>query len=377
PGGPPHGVRVMPPEIHAFTSEASPVPYDELPVGLVVAVPTLAMLDAGVEVVVRTGWEGPCAVVAVRGNTVPGFLGSVLPASPMWIGPALAVGTVMWLAVGPVVGRVRRLTRAVEAHEHPIALDGDDELAELARAFDAAVDAREAEAAARRQREEALREFVANTAHDVRIPLTVLRGHLVALETTHDPEVVRAAIVEAHYLGALLDDLAAHARLEEPRMDGPVELEGVVERGVGRRAPLGRRAGVTLHHGTPGEPVVVAGDVTLVEQALSNLAYNAVRHNREGGNVAVTLDLEGEGFVLAVADDGPGIPAEERARIVERGFTGTTARNRDTAGEGLGLAIVARVAALHGWTLTLDDAPEGGLLACLTGAVRCPQGTGG
>lgn len=365
-GPPPHrppGPHVEPPVIEAVAD--GPLGL-QLAVGERSALPT-GLFTSAVGVAARTGWGGACDYVVVRGSTAPGFLGSVLPASPVWIAPILLVATVMWLAVGPTVRRIRKLTRDVREGAQRVALDGDDELAELSRAFDVARNALAAEVYARRTSEQALRDFVANTAHDVRIPLTVLQGHLTTLEQGSDPEALKRAMHEAHYLGALLGDLAAHARMDDDPAPVAVELADVVERVVGRHLPIARRAGIELAHGSPGEPVVVRADPTLVEQALSNLVYNAVRHNTHGGHVAVTLDVEGQGFRLAVVDDGPGVAPDELARLTERGYTGTEARGRE--GQGLGLAIVDRIARQHRWRFVLQESEQGGIEAVLSGPI--------
>ena len=112
------------------------------------------------------------------------------------------------------------------------------------------------------------------------------------------------------------------------------------------------------------------GDLTLLEQALSNLVHNAIRHNHAGGHVAITLDVDGDRFELAVRDDGPGVSHAELTRLRERGFRGEEARGRD--GQGLGLAIVSRVAERHGLTFELASPEEGGLLATLSGPTSSP-----
>lgn len=335
-----------------------------------------------VVVAARTGWGGDCEVIAVHGSTVPGFVGSVLPATPVWLGPLVLVVTVMWLSVAPVVGRLRTLTDAVHTGRRPYHMDGDDEIAELAAAFDQAAQALTDEVARRGRREQDLRDFVANTAHDVRIPLTVLQGHLARLEQGHDLEVLQQVVAETHYLGALLDDLAAHARMDGPRHDSPVDLVEVVQRVVRRHAPVARRAGIALSSGTPDEALVIPGDLTLLEQALSNLVFNAIHHHQRGGHVAVTLDTtDADGFELCVVDDGPGVPEAELARLTERGFRGSAARSRDDRGSGLGLAIVARVAERHGLVLDVrnrapstDEAGAGATgLVCTLRPAREPQ----
>lgn len=361
PPGPPRGPRVEPARIEVRA--AAPEGVGTQQVGTVQA--TGSLLDARVAVAMATGWGGACAYVVARGSTAPGFLGSVLPANPVWIAPAVLLVSVMLLAVGPTVTRIRRLTEAVRRGER-LVLEGDDEIAELSRALDTAQREAADELTARRQSERALREFVANTAHDVRVPLTVLRGHLTTLETRPSGDVLQQAVEEAHYLGALLDNLAAHARMDDRTVRTRVSLPDLVERVASRHRPLARRASIELVSGVPGEDVFADADPTLAEQALSNLVYNAVRHNRPGGHVAVVLDLDGDRFRLAVTDDGPGVPDEELGRLTERGYTSDAARGRD-AGQGLGLSIVARVAAEHGWDFTLGHAEEGGLEAVLAG----------
>jgi len=115
----------------------------------------------------------------------------------------------------------------------------------------------------------------------------------------------------------------------------------------------------------------VTADTTLLEQAVSNLVYNAVRHNRAGGHVAVILDQDGaQRFRLRVIDDGPGIAEAELKRLTERGYRGDEARTRAPSGQGLGLSIVQRVALLHDLTLTLRRSEYGGLAASLAGPLR-------
>jgi len=112
------------------------------------------------------------------------------------------------------------------------------------------------------------------------------------------------------------------------------------------------------------------GDVTLLEQAVSNLVHNAIRYNHEGGHVAVTLE-EGERgqFRLVVLDDGPGVAPEELERLVERRYRSDDARSRSLGGNGLGLAISLDVAKRHGFVLALQLEQPTGLRASLCGAL--------
>nr|WP_263429993.1 HAMP domain-containing sensor histidine kinase [Nannocystis pusilla] len=338
-----------------------------------------AWVGAEVEILVRMPWQsGPCALVLAQGSTVPGWLGAVLPPTRIWLAPLVALFAAVLLALGPIVGRIRRLTEAVRrsasaSYASPVPVDGDDEIGELARAFDAAGREVRAQLAAKDRRELALREFLANTTHDVMIPLTVLQGHLSELLAGAEQGrgALVAAMAEAHYIAAIVHNLAVMAKIdaEVPRLHRePVALDELVERVLARHRPIARRLGVELDGGVPEAPVRVAADVTLLEQAVSNVVYNAIRHNRAGGHAAVLLEhVAGDRFRLRVVDDGPGVPPAELARLAERGFRSDAARTRTPDGQGLGLHIAARVAALHGIGLAFATPPGGGLQVDFTG----------
>lgn len=120
---------------------------------------------------------------------------------------------------------------------------------------------------------------------------------------------------EVDYVVALVHNLGVAASLEagEPALTrGPVDLVALIGRVRGRHAPLARRRGVVLVSAVPAQPVVALGDVTAIEQAVNNLVHNAVRYNREGGHVALVLDVEGGG---GVCDRG----ARRRAGAARRG----------------------------------------------------------
>ena len=396
PGRPPHGHLPRPPfppavmRIYDAAGQpavlsAPPLPralQDELGSDGVAAVRGL-WPGSEVRVLVRTPWAtGPCTYVLAEGSTEPGWRDAILPASRWWLLPSVAVIVVVMLAMWPVVRRLRRLTRAVErsaadGFRAPIAVEGKDEVAELARAFAAARHEVREQLAAKDQRERALRDFLANTTHDIMIPLTVLQAHLANLrdqdraDHTIDQNALTHAMDEAHYIAALLHNLGAAAKLDAgaPALHrARVPLDRLVERICARHRPIARQLEVTLDVALPEPPLACDGDVTLLEQAVSNVVYNAIRHNRKGGHVAIILEpLPGEQFRLRVLDDGPGVPDADLARVSERGYRGDAARGRATAGQGLGLHIAHRVASVHDMTLTLGPSEFGGLQVDLVG----------
>ena len=334
----------------------------------------------GVARVVPLGADGPCAFILAR---VPPPLGQLRDRT---VGLGLVVVSVLgaaWFAAGPVIARLRRLEAGVRDsaashYEHPVAVEGRDEVAALAGAFNDAGRLVRTHVLEVQAREEALRRYVANTTHDVAIPLTVLQGHLAALDVAQEatPEArarVREAVQEAHYMASLLRNLGAATRLDAtapPDASSPVDLSALVDRVVARHRPIARTAGVELNVAVPDPPLVVPSDDTLLEQALGNLVDNAVRYNRPGGHVAVVLDRADEGFVLSVTDDGPGVTAEELAQMTTRWFRGSAARTRRPDGKGLGLAIAAESIARLGLTLAFTRPDEGGLRAEIRAAAE-------
>jgi signal transduction histidine kinase len=220
-----------------------------------------------------------------------------------------------------------------------------DEIARLARTMNAMLD-RLSEAAARQRR------FVADAAHELRTPLARIRTQLEvdgAHPATADPRATSASVLaETERLQRLVDDLLLLARSDDGaaglRGAGPVDLDDVVaEQAHGR--PLVDCSGVV--------PVQVTGDRTQLSRAVANVLDNAVRHART--RVTVTLAEVDGAAVLAVADDGPGIPAAARDAVFERFSRLDEARGVDDGGAGLGLAIARDIAVRHGGRLVLDD----------------------
>jgi len=325
------------------------------------------------QVAVRMPWsEGPCAIVLIRAKGPPAWFSRAVLMPAFLV--ALATIFVALLAAGPLVRRVRQLTEAVRGlgggSEVPIHVEGTDEIAELAGAFEQSRQTIQAQLGSLREREAALRNYIANTTHDVMLPLSVLQGHLASLQQrieageTLDQNSMVPSIEESQYLGSLLHNLNAIARLEA--IEGlahrdVLDLNRLVERVVDRLRPIAKRRHVALDVAVPEHAIQFRGDLTLLEQALGNIVQNAIRYNRSEGHVAVILEGAERAWSLQVVDDGPGIPEQERSRVMEPSYRGSEARTRHPHGMGLGLHIASDVARRHGLGLSLRDTKGGGL----------------
>jgi two-component system, OmpR family, sensor histidine kinase BaeS len=341
----------------------------------------------------RTSWPGgACSFILARGPAPPR-----LPREAGFIASALALCaallTAVWFAVGPVIRRLRSLAHAMRVsaashYEHAVPVEGADEIASLAKAFNAAGAELRAHLLTVEQREEALRSFLANTTHDVMIPLTVLQGHLSALRqrVTQDAPALRehvdAAVDEASHIGAMVHNLGAAAKLEAGdgivRRDA-VDLNALVERVVERHRPLADPRGISLAFAVPpDERVLVLGDLTLIEQAVGNVIANAVHYNQTGGHVAVSLETtrdEPRRFRLRVVDDGPGVSDEELDRLGQRHFRGRAGCACHPDGQGLGLHIARSVVERHAFELHFERPEGGGLEVRLSGLLSGTQPT--
>jgi two-component system OmpR family sensor kinase len=273
------------------------------------------------------------------------------------------LGLLIWWLVGWGLRPLGRLAKSVEART-PDLLDplpgADvpeearplvDSLNDLLGRLKAALDAQ--------------RAFVADAAHELRTPLTALQLQAQLVERARSDEERHAALGDlkeglrraTHGVRQLLtlarqEPGAAEARWLPVRL-APLARESVTEHSAlaaARRVDLG-----VLH---AGEDATVTGDADALKTLLDNLIANALRHVPEGGRVDVACGVRDGAAYLEVADDGPGIPPEERERVFDRFY-----RRGGGSGAGLGLAIVRMIAQRHGATVRLLDSDAGGLLA--------------
>jgi signal transduction histidine kinase len=205
---------------------------------------------------------------------------------------------------------------------------------------------------------EAQREFVANASHQLRTPLTGVRLRLEAImqDGGRAGEQAAKAQAELDRLSALVDDLLALAHASSADATATsVDLSDLAREAVARWREGAEAAGKRLELKADGRPIVWASpeDVTHV---LDNLIDNALRYAPAGSEVRIETGADDGRASLVVADDGPGIPQAERARVFERFYRGSTGRSAGP-GTGLGLAIVAELVRRWDGEVRLLDAP--------------------
>ena len=269
-----------------------------------------------------------------------------------------------------------QIARGDLSHRAGVPHDGT-EVGRLGAAFDTMLDQiqgafteQQAALEAKERSEDRLRRFAADASHELRTPITSIRGYadLYRAGGLEDPEALRGAMdrigTESRRMGALVDDLLLLARLDQGR---PLRQDAV------DLSRMCTDAAADLRATDPTRPVVTAvdpgifvtGDDDRLRQVVGNLLGNVVVHAPAGTPVEVVLRLDqddgaAEVADLRVVDHGPGITPEHAARVFDRFYRADPGRSRDSGGTGLGLAIAASIVAAHGGRIWHEPTPGGG-----------------
>jgi signal transduction histidine kinase len=262
----------------------------------------------------------------------------------------------IWLAAGRAVSPLQALAHAAHAITETdlsrrIPVRGNDEIAQLGRTFNGMLDRLEIAFANQK-------EFIADISHELRTPITVIRGHLETLGDDPRERREAAAVIEDELsrMSRMVDDLLLLIRAPRPDFLRPqlIDLDLLTHDVLTKAQSLGDRrwrldgTGVGL----------LRGDPQRLTQALMNLAENAVKHTKDGEVIALGSSLHGSEARLWVRDEGPGIPPSAQQRIFERfAHTGGDGRASPLSGAGLGLSIVKAIAEAHGGRVELDSRP--------------------
>jgi signal transduction histidine kinase len=327
--------------------------------------------------------ERQVGIVAVPSNPPP------VSVALRELGPTLT-----WLALGllvlgatltalfvfrPVHKRIRSLEHAARAlgegrTDVRAKESGGDEVSSLARTFNRMANDLESRATALAASDRARRQLLADVSHELMTPLSAIRGYVETLGMADVPldqdtrkRYLDIVEQETHKLEAIIGDLLDLARLEgggDRLKAEPVAVEDLFKRIADRHEPSLRDRNISLQTDVaPGTPRIL-GDAGRLEQALQNLAANAIRHTPENGIVRLSASPHESGVHVTVRDTGPGIPAEHLSRVFDR-FYKVDASRAGTAvpsGSGLGLSIVRAIIERHGGTVAAANAPDGGAM---------------
>ena len=302
------------------------------------------------------------------------LLGRFAPMLALVAGGVLIVGTIVTSAL--IFGPARRRLRAVESAARRLGSGdlsarapdrGGDEIAAVASAFNAMAADLSARAEALSASDRARRQLLADVSHELTTPVTAMRGYL---ETLAMPELALDEATRTRYLGIISDETNRLERLigdllELARLEGGggtfahdrVRVAELFDRVAARHEPACRAAGVAIRAEVQPGAEAVTGDRDRLEQALQNLAANAIRFAPSGTAVRLTAARRGSAVVIAVADEGPGIPPEHLPHVFDRFYKADTSREGVTGGSGLGLSIVKAIVERHGGTIAVKSEP--------------------
>ncbi|GAA3851396.1 hypothetical protein GCM10023084_02070 [Streptomyces lacrimifluminis] len=276
------------------------------------------------------------------------------------VGASVLAGARLVRPLHALTGAAQRMRDGLDATPVPVRVVSDNEIGRLTAAFnDMAVH--------RARLEEQRKVMVSDVAHELRTPLSNIRGWLEAAHdglAEPDPAFVSSLLEEAVQLQHLINDLqdlgaadAGALRLHRK----PVRVDELLGQVASAHQGMAETAGVTLTvltppPGTPRPPLLDADPVRL-RQTVSNLLSNAVRHTPAGGTVSLRsyVTESGKQVAVEVSDTGSGIPADDLPYVFDRFWRAEKSRNRSTGGSGLGLAIVLKLAEAHGGTVDVTS----------------------
>ncbi len=272
----------------------------------------------------------------------------------IWVG-SIAVLMVLVVALWQSRSIVQPLQEMADAarqlargnYQQRVAVERNDELGDMANAFNQM-------ASDLSQQSELRRQMMADVAHELRTPLSVLRIDLESMEDglmEASAENVRALQSEVSYLSNLVDDLrmlsladAGDLKIEKT----PLELNSLVREMVERQQNAARERKIILKASYSEKEIFVMGDPLRLSQVLVNLLSNAIQHTQQTQEISTKVEIDKQTAIVSVTNYGTSIPQEDLERIFERFYRLERSRNRDQGGSGLGLSIARSLINAHG-----------------------------
>jgi signal transduction histidine kinase len=269
-----------------------------------------------------------------------------------------------------ILAPIEALTAAAQRLEagdlsQRVEITSHDEIGDLAHAFNAMADGLA-------RLEELRRNLVGDVAHELRTPLSNIRGYLEAIQdgvVEPGPDIVDSLYEEAMLLHRLVDDLQELALAEAGQLRlerRPVALADVVDRAVGAVHPRAEAGGITLRVDVADDLPLVDVDPQRIGQVLRNLLDNALAHTPASGEIVVAASLAEHWIEVRVRDTGVGIAPEDLPYVFERFYRADRSRARATGGTGLGLAIARHWVEAHGGEIRVESAVGQGTCFTLT-----------
>lgn len=322
-------------------------------------------------------------VVGVPGNPPPPSV-ALRELAPVlgWsaLGLLAAGSTIMALLIfGPVHRRLRTLDLAATAlgqgrTDVRAVESGGDEVSALARTFNRMADDLGARAAELQASDRTRRQLLADVSHELMTPLAAIRGYTetlampeIALDDTTRRKYLEIVGEETQKLEAMIGDLLDLARLEDgggSLLFRQIPVSELFGRVLDRHGPAIRARHLTVDVRVDPPDLSVTGDPQRLEQALQNLAANAIRHTPAEGRLDLGAEVRAGAVRISVRDTGRGIPDEHLARVFDRFYKADASRTATStpSGSGLGLSIVRAIVERHGGAVTAANAPERGAI---------------
>lgn len=214
------------------------------------------------------------------------------------------------------------------------------------------------------------RQFSGNAAHELRTPLAIMQTKLELFAAEHKnlesdtAELVRSQAEQLDRLSKLVHTLLEMSNLSSAPRSERIELAPLVEEIITDLTPLASQNDITMEQDC--DNVVITGSDALIYRLVFNLIENAVKYNRRGGSVSVSVHKENNVVVVRVSDTGCGIPEEYRESIFQPFFRVDKSRSRQMGGVGLGLALVHEIAVLHGGSVRAEPGNKSGTVFIVT-----------